>query len=171
MESVYEELRPRWIAEIRERGSKEDNTQLDYWLQQEENTGDTIPYILLMRLRSSWCREHTKACKTPTILKNWKDSMPPAVAVYFFHECDVIAIEESYFYDYDQSYVEKVLLNEEKKRLVATCYAYLDVTGESSRHGTWYQGKRVWDDLSIQRRGSTLTLPSSCMVCVFPRRL
>ena len=81
---------------------------------------------------------------TPTILKKWKDSMPPKVAVYFFHECDIIAIEDAYFFDFDKSIGEEIL----DKMIIGTCYAFLNITGESSRYGTWFQGKKVWDDVN-----------------------
>lgn len=110
----------------------------------EEETGKQTPPILLLRLSSDWVRQHTKAYMTPTILKKWKDSMPPKVAMYFFHECDIVAIEDAYFFDFDKSIGEEIL----DKMIIGTCYAFLNITGESSHHGTWFQGKKVWDEVN-----------------------
>uniref|UniRef100_A0A6T8JUE1 Uncharacterized protein n=1 Tax=Proboscia inermis TaxID=420281 RepID=A0A6T8JUE1_9STRA len=136
-------LRESSISDIREKGSPEDNDELDGLLRIEAERGEPIPLILLMRLSSSWFREHTKAYKTPTILKKWKDGMPPNVAVWFFHECDIYAIETAYYYDFETSFGERI-----DKRIIGTCYAYLNLTGESFRHGTWFQGKKIFDSLS-----------------------
>ena len=32
--------------------------------------------------------------------------------------------------------------------IIGTCYAFLNITGESSHHGTWFQGKKVWDEVN-----------------------
>ena len=72
--------------------------------------------------------------------------MPPKVAIYFFHECDIFAIEQAYLYDFDKSFGERI-----DKKIIATCYAFLDITGESSRYGTWFQGKKVWEELCFNQ--------------------
>lgn len=73
--------------------------------------------------------------------------MPSNVAVFFLHECDIIGIEDAYFLDFDKSFGERI-----DKKLIATCYAFQGITGESSRHGKWFQGENVWDGFSIQER-------------------
>ena len=69
--------------------------------------------------------------------------MPPNVAVWFFHECDIYAIETAYYYDFEKSFGEHI-----NKSIIGICYAYLNLTGESSRRGTWFQGKKIFNNLS-----------------------
>jgi hypothetical protein len=87
--------RALFIAEIHESGSPKDKEQLERSLSKEHLTGP-VPLIVLIRLLSPFARRYTKVYQTPTILKEWKDSMPAPAAVWFFHECDEHAIEEAY---------------------------------------------------------------------------
>lgn len=144
------EIHTSLIEMINNQGSQEDKAQLQIWLKEEEQSGVPTPAIILMRLSCAWSREHTKEYQTPTILKNWKDAMPPNVAVYFFHECDVIAIEEAYFLDFDKFFGERI-----DKKMIATCYAFKGITGESSCRGVWHQGKKVWDGLSVTQKAKS----------------
>jgi hypothetical protein len=140
---LFKDMRSHYISRIQESGSHQDKEQLGAWLEKETECGESTPVILLMRLSNQWVREHTKAYQTPTILKKWKDNMPAPVAAWFFHECDIIAIEDAYFFDFSKEPGERI-----SKLLVATCYAYLDLTGESSRHGVWHQGQRIFNESS-----------------------
>jgi hypothetical protein len=89
--------RTHWIKELRSEGTAEDVKELERMLQWEEEVGERVPSIMIGRLEgrrdSQWLREHTKAYVTPTILDEWKNSLPVPVAVWFFHECNVIAIK------------------------------------------------------------------------------
>jgi hypothetical protein len=130
--SMTPEVRELEIAQIRESGTEDDKARLNHWLSEEERTGKGIPPILLLRLSSAWVREHTKASMTPTILKSWKDSLSAPVAVWFFHECDVDAIEHAYFLDFDKDIGIRMI----SKEIISTCYAYRELIGESSKRGT-----------------------------------
>jgi len=135
------------IISIRENGSEEDKRKLDHLLLVASKEGVSVPWLLVRRIASPWMREHTKAYKTPTILKKWKDEMPSNVAVWFFHECDIMAIEIAFESDYDTEPGKNI-----DPLIIATCYAYLGLTGERNRHGTWYQGKEAFDNSIIQKK-------------------
>ena len=115
----------------------------------EADSGEQIPYILLLRLKT-WTRKHTKVYQTPTILRNWKNSLPAPVASWFFHECDVIAMEMAYDYDFDQSLGDTILSIDIK----ATCYAFLYLTGDQVglRRGKWYQGEKAYTSGGLRKK-------------------
>jgi hypothetical protein len=137
-----------FIAGIRSEGTAEDVKELERLLQWETEKGERMPSIIIGRLNgtktSQWFRENTKAYQTPTILNNWKKSFPAPVAVCFFHECDVCAIDEALYLDFDKSVGEKIL----SKNIIATCYAYLYLTGSCPgvQRGIWHQGKKVFEE-------------------------
>ncbi|CAB9504386.1 expressed unknown protein [Seminavis robusta] len=111
--------------------------------QFENDEGTVFPPIVFGRMSSPRMRENTKAYQTPTILKEWKDSLPAPVAVWFFHECDVIAMEHAHWLDFDQEVGTQVLSEE----LIGTCYAYRKLLGQDAHHGTWHQGERAYETI------------------------
>ena len=132
------------IASIRKNGSDEDKAKLDYYISVAEKQGVTAPYMLIQRINFPWFREHSKAYKTPTILKKWKDAMPADVAVWFFDECDIIAIENAFEFDFSTKAGKDI-----DSKILVTCYAYLGLTGERNLHGTWHQGKKAFEEATL----------------------
>lgn len=97
------------------------------------------PHELVQRLTNPWCRKHWKACQTPSILKQWKDSLPACLAVNVFHEAHIVQIEDAH----DMDHVLEPYSSRISNTMKAVCYAYLKIAGTC--FGTWHQGKRAFD--------------------------
>jgi hypothetical protein len=126
---------------IRSKGTAKDIKELERLIELE------APLILFQRLNSPWVREHTKVCQTPSILKRWKDSLPPNVAAWFFHECDIWIIENACYLDCWQEPTKKI-----KDGIIGTCYYYNQLCRETRGRGEWHQVTKALDRLGFRKR-------------------
>lgn len=140
------------IEDIRSEGSEQDQEKLERWLALERERGTPIPIILLQRLANKWVRHDSKvraaAYMSPTILKQWKDSLPAPVACWFFHESDIVAIEDAYYFDLSKEIGKGIL----QKNTIGVCVAYRILSGEGESHKKWLQGDQIFHEMTPQQR-------------------
>lgn len=99
--SLFEQGREHPIKCALKCGSEEDKKELQPMLDWEAECGEKIPFTFYTRL-NPWVREQTQAYKTPTILKQWKDSLPAPVAVWFSVNVSSLQLNMTIYLDFDR---------------------------------------------------------------------
>jgi hypothetical protein len=63
----------------------------------------------------------------------------------------LLSKDQALYFDFNKSVGEKIL----PKEIIATCYAYLYLTGDrpAAHRGTWHQGKKKFEEKSAVQQG------------------